>query len=121
MVRYPSRETIHLIVSSGRVLHPEKFIIFNCQFICKKSERQDLNLRPLPPQGSTLPSCATSRYYLFMLGRLFTLGSYATNFLSQTILNRLFGRVPRPDIFCYFLTSKVYHLKKNCKLDCNYV
>ncbi len=27
----------------------------------KISERQDLNLRPLPPQGSALPSCATSR------------------------------------------------------------
>ena len=31
----------------------------------KKSERQDLNLRPLPPQGSTLPSCATSRFNYF--------------------------------------------------------
>lgn len=30
--------------------------------LIKKSERQDLNLRPLPPQGSTLPSCATSRF-----------------------------------------------------------
>ncbi len=30
----------------------------------KKSERQDLNLRPLPPQGSALPGCATSRFYI---------------------------------------------------------
>ena len=30
----------------------------------KISERQDLNLRPLPPQGSALPSCATSRHDL---------------------------------------------------------
>ncbi|CAC5340125.1 hypothetical protein PLAN_100175 [Planktothrix rubescens CCAP 1459/22] len=27
-----------------------------------ESERQDLNLRPLPPQGSALPSCATPRH-----------------------------------------------------------
>ncbi len=26
------------------------------------SERRDLNARPLPPQGSALPSCATSRF-----------------------------------------------------------
>lgn len=42
----------------GRVLHPELIFL-------KKSERQDLNLRPLPPQGSTLPSCATSRFVVF--------------------------------------------------------
>ena len=34
----------------------------NYQISLKKSERQDLNLRPLPPQGSALPSCATSRF-----------------------------------------------------------
>lgn len=28
------------------------------------SERQDLNLRPPPPQGGALPSCATSRFFL---------------------------------------------------------
>lgn len=44
--------------------------------IIKKSERQDLNLRPLPPQGSTLPSCATSRFLNYsiiiaQLGALF--------------------------------------------------
>jgi hypothetical protein len=29
---------------------------------CLQSGRQDLNLRPLDPQSSALPSCATSRY-----------------------------------------------------------
>ena len=33
----------------------------------KWSERQDLNLRPLPPQGSALPSCATSRNILLTI------------------------------------------------------
>ena len=33
----------------------------------KKSERQDLNLRPPPPQGGTLPSCATSRLVIQLL------------------------------------------------------
>jgi hypothetical protein len=32
-----------------------------------KSEREDLNLRPLLPQSSALPSCATSRYSRFTI------------------------------------------------------
>ena len=65
-------------------------------FIFKKSERQDLNLRPLPPQGSALPSCATSR---LVFRNLTPLGS-ATS--QTTILNR-FSRQSqaalRPDWF----------------------
>ena len=34
---------------------------FYSVFFSKWSERQDLNLRPPPPQGGALPSCATSR------------------------------------------------------------
>ena len=48
----------------------------------KKSERQDLNLRPPPPQGGTLPSCATSRFQCIqfsIIGRI--LLAYATKFL----------------------------------------
>ncbi|SVB06636.1 uncharacterized protein METZ01_LOCUS159490, partial [marine metagenome] len=32
----------------------------------KWSGREDLNLRPLDPQSSTLPDCATSRYFYAM-------------------------------------------------------
>ena len=52
----------------------------------KKSERQDLNLRPLPPQGSTLPSCATSRFFLF-------------NFQTQTLGPSCFLSLGRYSIF----------------------
>ena len=40
------------------------------------------------------------------------LGSYATNSLSQTILNRLLGRVPRPDVICFNLQCLKYNTLK---------
>jgi hypothetical protein len=39
----------------------EKFWGLISEIIELKSGREDLNLRPLPPQGSALPGCATSR------------------------------------------------------------
>ena len=44
---------------------PKLKFIYLLFILYKISERQDLNLRPLPPQGSTLPSCATSRNQIF--------------------------------------------------------
>jgi hypothetical protein len=41
----------------------------------KVSDRQDLNLRPLPPQGSALPSCATARQGI-MIGQAMRLVTY---------------------------------------------
>ena len=32
------------------------------------SGREDLNLRPLPPQGSALPVCATARHGPYVIG-----------------------------------------------------
>ena len=66
----------------------------------KISERQDLNLRPLPPQGSALPSCATSRY--FLLNFQSTLAAQLRCFLSFELTFSQFylGRVSR-----YFLLN----------------
>ena len=56
----------------------------------KISERQDLNLRPLPPQGSALPSCATSRYF-FMIFNFQYIGTCAATLLPLS--NKTFSLV----------------------------
>ena len=59
----------------------------------KWSERQDLNLRPLPPQGSALPSCATSRLYLGSFSGLAQLCCFL--FSKVTFSHFCVGRVSR--------------------------
>ena len=58
-----------------------------------------MNLRPLPPQGSALPSCATSRYIHIQL----SLVAHYVLPLRKTCHRQLFLRqsqaAPRPDIF----------------------
>ena len=50
--------------------YKQKALFLRQNFVQKKgycifwSERSDLNWRPLPPQGSALPSCATSRWVI---------------------------------------------------------
>ena len=77
-------------------------------FCFKWSERQDLNLRPLPPQGSTLPSCATSRNFLYT-ATFYVIRIWCYSFvnvavaryqpLTKRYLIVLFGTVPRPENF----------------------
>ena len=53
--------TGHIFVKNKKISRPESLEIPINQW----SERRDLNSRPLPPQGSALPSCATSRERAF--------------------------------------------------------
>ena len=75
-----------------------------------------MNLRPLPPQGSTLPNCATSRFY-YSIFKLYGATWYILSFgsiepavlhspaLLETILNRFLQgtcHVPRGK-YCSFM------------------
>ena len=61
----------------------------------KKSERQDLNLRPLPPQGSTLPSCATSRFLVIQFSTLCGLLSKLLPLEKSSKVRIFLGRASR--------------------------
>ena len=86
-----------------RLYEKSRLKIIQTAFFCFKwSERQDLNLRPLPPQGSTLPSCATSRLFqreMFFAWQL----RYQTS--RKTILN------------CFARQSATSRFKKDIKLS----
>lgn len=77
----------------------------------KISERQDLNLRPLPPQGSALPSCATSRYFLFNYQCCFFVISGLVQLPPpfRTILNRTHGVLATSRYFLFNYQSCVYY------------
>ncbi len=79
-------------------------------FIIKKSERQDLNLRPLPPQGSALPSCATSRFFAFYSIFKVFLSSGLAQLAppSRTILNRARGVLATSRFFAFYSIFKVF-------------
>ena len=80
--------------------------------LIKKSERQDLNLRPLPPQGSTLPSCATSRFrHLYRVVFSWLLALNGSTGKAQRLDRSPSARnpLPRPDFIKFSFNYYFFH------------
>ena len=87
--------------------------------LIKKSERQDLNLRPLPPQGSTLPSCATSRFrHLYRVVFSWLLALNGSTGKAQRLDRSPSARnpLPRPDFIKFSINYYFFLLYRDDKI-----